>query len=73
MTTTVTVDACSWPVQVRFFPMKDHAPVDGAEWSEPQLIEPNTKRVFHVHAGVDLLVHECPLPASPPEHDQASA
>lgn len=73
MTTTITVEACSWPVQVRFFPLSDRCPLEGGEWSEPQLVAPNTKRVFHIYDGVDLMVHECPLPATPPAHDQASA
>lgn len=65
MTTTVTVETCSWPVEVRFFPMRDRSPVEGAAWGEPQRVEPMSKRVFHIHDGVDMLVHELPLPVNP--------
>lgn len=65
MTTTITVEACSWPVEVRFFPLMNGDPVDGATWGEPQRVEPMTKRTFHIHNGVDIMAHELPLPVNP--------
>ena len=73
MTTTITVEACSWPVEVRFFPLADRHPLADGDWSNPITIDPHTKRTFHVHDGVDLMVHECPLPATPPARDLPTA
>lgn len=58
MTTTVTVKTHAWPVEVRTFPLAGRVPVDGAQWSEGQRVEPHSSRDFVVHDGQDLLVHE---------------
>ena len=61
MTTTVTVKTHSWPAEVRMFPLDaDRAPLADGEWSEPIPVEPNAAVTFHIHSGVDLMVHELP-------------
>lgn len=61
MTTTVIVKTCSWPVQVRSFPLENRQPVEGANWSAAERVEPDSERTFYVHDGIDLLVQELPL------------
>lgn len=58
MTTTVTVTTHDWPAEVRTFPLSNREPVEGAEWSEPTRVEPNSKREFVVHDGQDVCVRE---------------
>lgn len=61
MTTSVTVKTCSWPVEVRTFPLNNREPVEGGEWSEPQRVEPNSVREFYIHDGCDIMVRELPI------------
>lgn len=64
MTTTVTVKTHDWPVEVRTFPLANREPVEGADWSEPQRVEPNSSREFVVHDGQDLMVKELAIEAA---------
>lgn len=64
MTTMVTIEAYSWPVDVHTFPVSGGEPVEGGEWSTPERVEPHTKRTFYVHSSQDLLIRERPLEAS---------
>lgn len=58
MTTTVTIKTHNSPAEVRTFPLADRVPVEGAEWSEPERIEPNSERMVTVHTGQDVMVRE---------------
>lgn len=61
MTTTVTITTHDWPVEVLQFPLDaERAPIADAEWSKLGEVEKNSRGVFHVHSGADLLVREMP-------------
>ena len=62
MTTTVTVETCIWPVEVRTFPLNNRFPVEGGEWSAPTIVAPNCKRTFYIHSGADIMVRELDVP-----------
>jgi len=66
MTTSVTVNTCSWPVRVSIFPVVDGQPAPDGEWTKVAEVEPESTRTFYVHSGADLLVQELPLPADSP-------
>lgn len=63
MTTTVIVKTHAWPARVQTFPLRGREPIEGAEWSAGELVEPNSERTFHVHDGQDVCVRELPIPA----------
>jgi hypothetical protein len=61
MTTTVTITTHDWPVEVMQFPLDaEREPVEGGEWATLGKVEKNSRGVFHVHSGCDLLIREHP-------------
>lgn len=56
MTTEVIIRAnAGWPVEVQLLPLTGDGPVQIAQIAR---VEPGYSQVFHVHSGVDLLIHE---------------
>lgn len=59
MTTTVIIRTHDWPVEARTFPLGEgRVPAGDGAWSEPERIAPNSERTFHIHDGIDLMLHE---------------